>query len=175
MHFLFEIDALIPAPPLQKLNPLCDTCRRRSRSVCLPFEKSRQIFKRNFLLLQLKVANNNYESNGDRLYKLGEVRTHEQLAPHQNVIKFHNAWEEKGKLYQLYELCHMNLEEFSERVEMTHDVLWDVCVDLLQGLKFVHQNNIVHLDIKPDNLFYGKDGLFKLGDFGISVDIEHVS
>jgi serine/threonine protein kinase len=38
----------------------------------------------------------------------------------------------------------------------------------LKGLKHIHDNNIVHSDIKPANIFTGKDGQVKIGDFGVS-------
>ena len=40
---------------------------------------------------------------------------------------------------------------------------------LLAGLSFLHENEIVHLDIKPDNIFIGDDGCCKIGDFGSAV------
>lgn len=40
--------------------------------------------------------------------------------------------------------------------------------DCLQALRFLHQNNVVHRDIKPDNLFITHDLRVKIGDFGIS-------
>lgn len=39
---------------------------------------------------------------------------------------------------------------------------------LLEGLQFLHQRNIVHRDIKASNLLM-KDGVIKIADFGVSL------
>ena len=42
-------------------------------------------------------------------------------------------------------------------------------VDYVQGLRFLHSHNLIHLDVKPDNLFKDSNGAFKIGDFGLAV------
>jgi len=39
----------------------------------------------------------------------------------------------------------------------------------LQGLHFLHANGVLHLDVKPDNIYRDADGTLKLGDFGLAV------
>jgi serine/threonine protein kinase len=39
------------------------------------------------------------------------------------------------------------------------------------ALNVIHTNNLVHLDVKPDNIFI-KDDKFKLGDFGLANSID---
>ena len=41
--------------------------------------------------------------------------------------------------------------------------------ELAEALNYLHLNNIVHLDIKPDNLFIQFDGTLKLTDFGVAA------
>lgn len=36
------------------------------------------------------------------------------------------------------------------------------------GLYQIHQTGIIHRDIKPDNIFIAKNGILKIGDFGIA-------
>ncbi|RUS80463.1 hypothetical protein EGW08_011779 [Elysia chlorotica] len=39
------------------------------------------------------------------------------------------------------------------------------------ALKHLHDHNLVHMDIKPDNAFISFDGICKLGDFGLVIDL----
>ena len=43
--------------------------------------------------------------------------------------------------------------------------------DICKALILCHSKGIIHRDIKPDNIFYSRDGNFKLGDFGISKSL----
>ena len=48
-----------------------------------------------------------------------------------------------------------------------------VFLQMLQGLDFIHGRNIVHKDIKPENVFLTDDGaVAKLGDFGLATAAE---
>ncbi len=40
------------------------------------------------------------------------------------------------------------------------------------ALKHVHDRKIIHRDIKSQNIFLTKEGLVKLGDFGISRPLQ---
>lgn len=44
----------------------------------------------------------------------------------------------------------------------------DIMIQLTSALYYAHCHNIVHRDVKPQNIFYLKDGTIKLGDFGIA-------
>ena len=43
---------------------------------------------------------------------------------------------------------------------------------ILQGLDYLHDKNILHGDIKGANILITKDGICKLADFGVSMQIE---
>lgn len=46
---------------------------------------------------------------------------------------------------------------------------------IFQGLKHLHDNGLIHMDIKPANIFIGLDGLCKIGDFGLVLELSKVS
>lgn len=52
---------------------------------------------------------------------------------------------------------------------------WDICFFILQqlaqGLAVIHNQNIIHQDIKPENIFVTDQGEAKLGDLGFSISL----
>lgn len=46
--------------------------------------------------------------------------------------------------------------------------VWSIFRQLASGIKYLHLQNVVHGDIKPQNLLLGEDGVLKVADFGIS-------
>ena len=67
----------------------------------------------------------------------------------------------------------------SNYAETHHDIseekIWEIIIDLLQAVKHLHDRKLVHMDIKPDNIFINFDGQCKLGDFGLVIDLKKVS
>lgn len=120
----------------------------------------------------VKRSRERFRGNLDRQRKLEEVKKHEELPKHTNCIRFIKAWEERQHLYIQSELCEMSLSNYAEE---NHDIperlIWKYLVDLLLAVKHLHEHNLLHLDIKPDNIFISSDGICKLGDFGLVVDL----
>ena len=54
---------------------------------------------------------------------------------------------------------------------MPKDKLMYQFAQLVIGLMFMHSKNILHRDIKPQNIFMSARDILKLGDFGISKDL----
>ena len=45
--------------------------------------------------------------------------------------------------------------------------LLSITRQVAKGLHHLHSLNLVHLDIKPDNIYIAAEGVFKIGDFGL--------
>ena len=115
---------------------------------------------------------NQFASQPDRRRKLEEVKRCQMFSPHPNLVRFYDAWEEKNRLYIMTELCEMSMRDLTEKIHsISEPVIWNYFYDLVLGLKHLHDNNLVHLDVKPANIFLSKEGTCKLGDFGLMIDL----
>ena len=67
------------------------------------------------------------------------------------------------------------LLEWEKNHPMSEDDVIRLGCDMCRALELCHKNNIIHRDIKPQNIFVNKNGDFKLGDFGIARVVEKTS
>lgn len=50
---------------------------------------------------------------------------------------------------------------------------WNFVSDVANGLAYLHDRDIVHHDIKPDNILIGANGHYVISDFGISTQLRN--
>lgn len=52
--------------------------------------------------------------------------------------------------------------------QLDHAAKIDIIIQVLKALSYAHQNNVIHRDIKPDNILIDNNGNVKILDFGIA-------
>ncbi|KAF8384196.1 wee-1.3 [Pristionchus pacificus] len=124
-------------------------------------------------LYAVKRAIEPYRSTSDRALKLREVQKHEELTPHPNLVYFHRAWEERGRLYIQTELCTASLADICKYDAPPKNEIWDIFYDVINATDYLHSKDLIHLDIKPENIFLTDKKVCKLGDFGLMFDLKH--
>lgn len=94
-------------------------------------------------------------------------------SPH--VIHLVDAWEQNGHLFIQTELCENgNLSSFLEEYgrnegELDETRVWKILNEIAMGVAFLHDRHVIHLDLKPANVFITERGHLKLGDFGLAT------
>ncbi|XP_041365931.1 membrane-associated tyrosine- and threonine-specific cdc2-inhibitory kinase-like isoform X2 [Gigantopelta aegis] len=127
-------------------------------------------------LYAVKKSQERFRGESDRRRKLEEVAKNEILPRHPNCVRLYKAWEERQHLYIQTELCQSCLCDLAYSYhDFSESTLWNYLVDLLMAVKHLHDHNLVHMDIKPDNIFVSIDGVCKLGDFGLVLDLSKSS
>jgi len=107
------------------------------------------------------------------LNKLSKLR-------HPNITYIYDAFEYRDTFYIIIERCASTLTDLINNPTIKGDI-WipHLAHDLLQALHFIHENDYVHKDIHPGNIFISwiKDRMvplkdpvltFKIGDLGIT-------
>lgn len=83
------------------------------------------------------------------------------------VIRYYSVWTESNYLYICMELCESSLKKYVEANVVTEVFINKLVRDIAKGLKKIHENSIVHMDIKPENILLSAYGKFKLADLGL--------
>ncbi len=67
----------------------------------------------------------------------------------------------------------MRMQEFKQNGQfMEEKQIMHYFSQLVLAVKYLHDNHIIHRDIKIQNIFLTKEGLIKLGDFGIAKKLD---
>ncbi|XP_034040090.1 STE20-like serine/threonine-protein kinase isoform X2 [Thalassophryne amazonica] len=91
---------------------------------------------------------------------------------HHHIVKLLDAFYFEGKLWILIEFCAGGaVDAIMLELErpLTEPQIRVVCKQTLEALIYLHENKIIHRDLKAGNILLSLDGEVKLADFGVSA------
>lgn len=122
-----------------------------------------------------------------RLFKL-EFQKTEKLV-HSNILRARKYGEYQNRPYIIFDLCDTSVMKMlhdmihasrilslKKRAIFREEELAKIICQVADALKYLHENGIVHQDIKPDNILvktgFNENHTYMISDFGVSTDIK---
>ena len=122
-------------------------------------------------LLVVKKYRRKYISCYDHIEN--ERNIHSQLH-HENIIRFIHTYNTNKSVCFMFEYAEKgDLFEmlYSQNVKLDYPVLLKVLYSLAKAIEYLHELDIVHNDIKPENIAIRGNGTLALLDFGLSFQV----
>ena len=124
--------------------------------------------KRTYVMKQISMG----PSRRDQEEAINECRVLAKLN-HAHVVRYHESFVASGnRLCIVMEYAPKgtvhSLVQGAKPKTLSEDVVWRLALQSTLGLHHIHSLNILHRDIKAENIFLDKDGNAKIGDLGVA-------
>jgi serine/threonine-protein kinase len=121
-------------------------------------------------LVAVKVLKQEFSENENFVSKFRVEAQSTAGLMHPNIVNVYDVGDEDGINYIVMELVDgITLKKYIEkksRLSVKEAV--SIAIQVAMGLEAAHNNNIIHRDIKPQNIMISKEGKVKVTDFGIA-------
>ena len=96
-----------------------------------------------------------------------------QMLKHENVVDFQEAFIYKENLFLVFEYVEKNLLEVLEKSPegLNPKLIRSLTFQMCKAVHYLHTKNIIHRDVKPENLLIDENMQLKLCDFGFARKI----
>ena len=118
----------------------------------------------------VKVLRPEYEADGDFVRRFAHEAIAASKMSHDNIVKMYDVGSDGGKKYIVMELIDGDtLKDIIVRQRrIPANLTVRYALRILAALDHAHKNDIIHRDIKPQNILVDRNGEIKVADFGIA-------
>jgi polo-like kinase 1 len=103
-----------------------------------------------------------------------EIKIHSNLT-HKHIVKFHRYFEDSRFVYILLEVCHCRslMEMMKKMTRLQESAAAFLMYQILIAVQYMHENLVIHRDLKLGNLFLTDKMEVKIGDFGLAAQLDY--
>jgi len=88
---------------------------------------------------------------------------------HENIVTLLDIVHAKSKIYVVLEFIDQSLSSMiGEKKGLEPSLVKTLLHQLMKGVEFMHNSQVIHRDLKPQNILVTKDNILKIADFGLS-------
>lgn len=121
-------------------------------------------------MVAIKSLNKEFLTDDTSRHKvMKEVKILKKMR-HKNIVQLLDTFETQKHIIFVMELCSGGdlLNYVRKRRKLSEDYAKNLFKQILEALQYCHKLNILHRDIKLDNIILDSEGVIKVGDFGVS-------
>ncbi len=121
-------------------------------------------------LVAVKVMKDEFSNDKSFIAKFSKEAQAAAGLAHPNVVSVYDVGEDNGIYYIVMELIQgITLKDYITRKgKLTVREATSIAIQVSLGLEAAHKSDIIHRDVKPQNIIISTDGKVKLSDFGIA-------
>jgi len=128
-------------------------------------------------IVALKVLPPNLSHNQEFSVRFDTEAKAISLLQHQNIVSVFDYGEEDGLKFfamQYVEGCDLS-RKIADKNAMAISEVVDFAKQICRGLRYAHSRNVVHRDIKPQNILLDRNSVCHISDFGIAKIFQSAS
>ncbi|CAF0895689.1 unnamed protein product [Brachionus calyciflorus] len=126
----------------------------------------------------LKILTRNLLDNDELLYTIDEINLLRDME-NNFIIKYYDCFRHDHKACLVTNYCEGGdlddkIDAYkTNKKQFTEEQIYIWLCQMLDGLSYLHNRNIIHRDIKPANIFL-HENLIKLGDLGLARSLASI-
>lgn len=125
----------------------------------------------------VKVLKYDFQDNSEAIQRFQREAMAASQLLHHNIVEVYDVDQEEGQQYIVMEYVRgTDLKQFiKDNTPITLELVVSIMSQILSAIELAHKHNLIHRDIKPQNILITENNQVKITDFGIAIAVTDTS